>query len=1088
MAYGHDIAPCGRVRGGLGVTITVAAERDTAPDADPVSARAKRRWYNGASRWALGIAAVSLAGLLGVWSQRNPIANNYIESYLADHGVKARYQIADIGFNTQRLTGVVIGDPTRPDLVADWVEVSTQIGLNGATVTGLRAGAVRLRGALVDGKLMLGSLDRLMPASRGGPFTLPSIDLDIVDGRMQLTAPQGVIGIKLAGQGRLDNGWSGRAALISERLTAAGCTADRLAANWAVQITDRQPRLIGPLRVATIVCGSTRASGAAITLDARLDARFDRWQGKAAVSLAALQDPAARVEALSGVVEFDGSAASTRGGYSVQSGPLLTSALKAEGGTLVGRYQVSRQGSDLQGHASLTGASMAPALRTMLSGWRGGAGGTPLAPLVDRLVRAAVMAGSDMTVGGDVALVSNADILNINLSVVEARSASGVLVTLNRGDGVDIGPDGVRLNGTLAIAGGGLPEAVIQLAQNVAGSPITGSGIVRPYAAGGAALSLTNVDFTAASSGATRLSTVARLSGPIGSGRIDGARLALQAEWDGHRRWRINRACSPLSFDRLTIGSLVLGSARLQLCPTGEALMSVNGSTMSGGGRVAAPTLAGALGGSPLSLSVASARFGVSARDFQVAGLAARLGDPDRITRLDIGSLQGKLLKKGANGRFADGAGHVARVPLLMSGSEGNWQFDGHRLAITGSLIVADDDADPRFFPLASKDVSFTLADNRIIATAGLAHPETGTSVTTVSIAHDLGNGIGHADLEVPGISFDEALQPLQLTRFTKGVIAEVKGVVSGSGQVRWTRDGVKSDGVFRTTGTDLAAAFGPVTGLSGEIRFTDLLNLESAPGQVATIAIVNPGIPVTEGVVRYQTLPGSRVAVEGGRWPFAGGTLVLEPSVLDFTESKERRMTFRVEGVNAAQFLQQFDFKNLDATGTFDGVLPMIFDEQGGRIENGRLTVRETGGTIAYVGELSQEDLGFWGNMAFQALKSLKYKTLAIEMNGPLAGEMITEVRFAGISQGAATKSNFLIRRLQKLPLVFNVRIQAPFRQLIDSAQSYYDPRRLIERNLPDLIRAQNKGIRDRTVPAIPPSKTQADQPVQPPASEPMP
>jgi len=136
---------------------------------------------------------------------------------------------------------------------------------------------------------------------------------------------------------------------------------------------------------------------------------------------------------------------------------------------------------------------------------------------------------------------------------------------------------------------------------------------------------------------------------------------------------------------------------------------------------------------------------------------------------------------------------------------------------------------------------------------------------------------------------------------------------------------------------------------------------------------------------------------------------------------------------------------------------------------------------------------LGFWGNMAFQSLKSLQYKTLSIEMNGPLAGEMITEVRFAGISQGAGTKSNFLIRRLQKLPLIFNVRIQAPFRQLIDSAQSYYDPRRLIERNLPALIDAQNKRIRDRAVPATPipatpASKTQADQPVQPPASEPMP
>src|SRR3546814_9863311 len=97
---------------------------------------------------------------------------------------------------------------------------------------------------------------------------------------------------------------------------------------------------------------------------------------------------------------------------------------------------------------------------------------------------------------------------------------------------------------------------------------------------------------------------------------------------------------------------------------------------------------------------------------------------------------------------------------------------------------------------------------------------------------------------------------------------------------------------------------------------------------------------------------------------------------------------------------------------------------------------------------DVCSSDLGTWGNMAFQALKALEYKSLTIAMNGPLAGEMVTEVHFAGVNQGAGTKSNFLIRRLAKLPFVFNVTIRAPFRSLIDSAQSLYDPTRLIERN----------------------------------------
>jgi hypothetical protein len=212
-----------------------------------------------------------------------------------------------------------------------------------------------------------------------------------------------------------------------------------------------------------------------------------------------------------------------------------------------------------------------------------------------------------------------------------------------------------------------------------------------------------------------------------------------------------------------------------------------------------------------------------------------------------------------------------------------------------------------------------------------------------------------------------------------------------------------------------------------------------------------------------------AQIRVIDARWPFAGGRLDLDPTLLDFADPGGRHLTFRLTGVDAAQFLQQFDFKNLNATGIFDGTLPMIFDASGGRIEKGELRVRPGGGTLAYIGELSDKDLGTWGNIAFQALKSLRYRSLDLTLNGPLAGEVITEAHFAGVSQGEGAKSNFLVRRLQRLPFVFNVQIKAPFRSLLDQAQGFYDPTILIRRKLPELIKQQNG----------------ATAPVQPPASE---
>nr|MDQ2879257.1 YdbH domain-containing protein [Pseudomonadota bacterium] len=397
--------------------------------------------------------------------------------------------------------------------------------------------------------------------------------------------------------------------------------------------------------------------------------------------------------------------------------------------------------------------------------------------------------------------------------------------------------------------------------------------------------------------------------------------------------------------------------------------------------------------------------------------------------------------------------GQIGNVPLLLSNAAGAWRLDGGALGVTGALDVRDAAAVARFKPLVARDVALTLKDSKITATGTLIEPAKNVRVAALSIAHDLSRGAGQADLTVDGITFGDGFQPTDLTPLTLGIVADVKGTVSGVGHIRWTDAGVTSDGTFRTAGIDLAAALGPVSGIAGQIRFTDLLALESAPGQVVTIKSINPGVPVNDGTIRFQTLANARVRIEDGRWPFAGGSLVLEPTLLDFGEAQERDLTFRVTGMDAAQFLQQFDFKNLDATGTFDGVLPMVFDINGGRIENGHLVVRRGGGTIAYVGELSEKDLGFWGNAAFQTLKSLKYRSVDIVMNGPLAGEMVTQVRFAGVGQGVGAKRNFLVSRLAKLPFVFNVTIKAPFRQLIDSAQSLYDPKRLLDQQRDQLL-----------------------------------
>jgi hypothetical protein len=199
---------------------------------------------------------------------------------------------------------------------------------------------------------------------------------------------------------------------------------------------------------------------------------------------------------------------------------------------------------------------------------------------------------------------------------------------------------------------------------------------------------------------------------------------------------------------------------------------------------------------------------------------------------------------------------------------------------------------------------------------------------------------------------------------------------------------------------------------------------------------------------------------------------------MVDLISEEPRRLVFRVDRVDAAQFLAGFDFENINATGQFTGVIPIVFDKDGGHVRGGRLEVIGDGGTLAYVGELTYEDLGTMANFAFNALRSLRYRYLVVEMDGDLAGEVITKIRFDGLSQGEGASRNFLTRQVEKLPLQFNVTISAPFLQLITSARSLYDTQYITDPGVLGLLPGQvnNPG---------PNSTTPAKPGIQPPESE---
>ena len=1016
---------------------------------EKVAADGRWRLYSAAGAIVLGIA------IAGAWIERRPIARHYVDTMLARDHVPARYSIARLGPGRQRLTGVVIGDPRHPDLVADWIETRTRIGMGGVHLSGVAAGHVRVRARWADGKLSLGALDWLLPAPSGRAAGLPQIALAIENLQVRLDTPKGRIALRLSGSGSLAGGFAGRLAGRSTPLRIGGCKASPLRGEAVIRIAEGRPLVEGRIRGEGARCDALTLDRFAMSVRARFSPGLDRWQGSAQLILDSIAAGQTRLAGLSGSIGFDGTATGTSGAVNLASGRFAGAGLDGGGLGLVGGYRLDHGRTGFDGTLAARQLALPSPSRATLRSWGAKVAGTPFDPLASKAATALAAAASGFSAKAPVRVVGARGGGQMDIGAVNVTTRSGARAVLGGGEGVHLAwPGGrMRVNGMVVLSGGGLPTATIRLVQPRASEPLQGTATVQPYSAGTAKLWLSPISFAIDPRGTAHFATAITLSGPLGGGFLERGKMRLVGDWR-HGRLLVGPGCTAIGFDKIVAPALAVDAARFRLCPRGEALVALEGNRVTVGGRMGATRIKGRLGRSSFSLGASGAEL--ADEGFRLTDLTFRLGRPEAPTRLDLAALEGELSSAGAAGHFSGGAGQIAHVPLILSDAAGSWTLRGGAFALAGGLTVADAAAQPRFHPLAARDVSLRLEHGMIRAEGVLANPQTGIMVSKVSIDHELASGIGHALLSVPGLAFNKDFQPDRLTPLTYGLIANVKGSVSGEARLAWSPAGVTSTGTFATRDADLAAAFGPVTGLSTTMHFTDLLGMVSAPHQVATVAEINPGVAVDDGVLHYQILSSTRLHVEDAHWPFSGGELTLDPSLLDFADGGARRLTFHVKGMDAAQFVQKFDFKNIDASGVFDGVLPMVFTVAGGRIERGSLAVRKGGGTIAYVGPLSQKKLGIWGDMAFEALKSLRYRSLSIALDGPLAGEMVTQVRFAGVKQGEGSRTNFLVRRLMHLPFIFNVTIRAPFRQLIGSAMSLYDPSYLPTDQLSQLIRQE--------------------------------
>ena len=1054
---------------------------------DPaIGLRALRLWPR---RWRY--RALLVCGLLllisgsATWLGRERIVGNLIDSYLAGQGIAAAYRLVEITPTRQVIADLVVGDPAAPDITARQVVVDIGVGLTGPAVERVTIDGARLFGSYRGGKLSFGALDPLIFTDSAGPAALPAINLKLDDARARIVSDFGVIAAKLDGAGQLDDGFAGKLAITAPGLGRAGCRAERASLFGALTTAEGAASLTGPLRLHGLACeGSSLARadiGSTITLGKALDAVAGRF----AVTAEGLAAGEAVAQSLTGTA----SAAWSDKGMVLDHDLTLGNLALAQG--RVGRLAAKGTWRALQGaersewSGSLAARDLAlgKALSDGLLTARRSTAGTLVAPLLAQLDEGLARALPQASLTAEAIIRFGAQDTRLVIPEARLRSGTGAVIAALSQINWRLGEGGAGgRRGNFITGGAGLPRL---------------NGRIGQTANGGFALRLAMADYRSAdsriavprlsveqdASGAYRFAGLVAASGALPGGQITGLEAPIEGRWSDRDGLELGTRCADVRFAGLRIAELDLAARAMRLCPAnGAQAMLRYDKALALAAATSALDLAGSMDGAPARLTAARAVLRYPG-PLAIEGVAVRLGEADRQTRLDLVSLTGTL-GSTLEGTFAGGAGGLASVPLDLAEMAGRWRYAEGALAITEASFRLSDrtTGQPRFEPLAGKGAGLTVKGDTITAAASLHHPASGTKVAAVDLRHDLGTAAGRADIRVDNLTFGTNLDAEDLTYLAKGVIAFARGSVKGTGTVAWTGESIISRGTFGTSGLDFAAAFGPVRGLAGEVVFTDLLALTTAPDQKLTIAAINTGVEVLDGQIRFALTDGTLVTLSDARWPFMGGELVLRPVTLDFGRPSEKRYVFALNGLDAAVFIAEMELTNLGATGVFDGVVPIIFDKNGnGRIENGLLTARAPGGNIAYVGDLSYEDMGAISNYAFRALRSLDYRAMSVLLEGSLTGEIISKFQFDGVRQGEGTSRNFITRRLAQLPILFRVNVKSEsFAELSSVVRSMFDVNYLGNPVDKGLLKLDN----GRFVPTRPMPAPASDKGARPPAA----
>ena len=344
----------------------------------------------------------------------------------------------------------------------------------------------------------------------------------------------------------------------------------------------------------------------------------------------------------------------------------------------------------------------------------------------------------------------------------------------------------------------------------------------------------------------------------------------------------------------------------------------------------------------------------------------------------------------------------AADVPFLQAGlSEGGGRLrladhDGTLSAEIGAVQarVKDEAKAERFRPLAMSG-DLRLVNDVWTGRLAFALPK-GPRIAEAVLRQDGRSGAGAVEISAPEIAFAPGgLQPSDLSPVAEPLGSQAEGRASFAGAFRWVGDGGTSSGELKIPALAFKSPAGPVSGLSGDIRFTSLVPLIAPPGQTLHVARVGWTLPITD-ITASLELQEKALVVASAEGAAGGGRLFSKDVVVPLDPGQPIHGAARLAGVQLHDLVEASPFGDrVDLDARVSGEIP--FEVQDGKVHiaagdlhaiaPGRLSIARAALTsVAAQGSIQAPapaaaaaagSTDTFTDFAYQALENLAFSTL---------------------------------------------------------------------------------------------------------------